>query len=284
MVPSPRFVHTPKLRLLPTVYPRLFQFGPVALPTEGVCLVVGLLLALMLAQAAARRLQIAQETMWNLSMTAVLSALVGAKLVLILESGGAFLHYPLLVLSLSVLRSSSARVGGSLLALMAALLYMRFQRMPLLRTLDAAAPALALGDAFAHLGAFASGAEYGAPTTLPWGVVFHSRWAALWAGTPLGVRLHPAQLYLCGFDLLLCALLWRWLPRQRQTGETLGAGLFLYGLASYGVELLRGDVNFLLLHGALSPQQAMAALMVVAGALLWMERPAPQPHRGIHAV
>jgi len=269
------------------MHPLLFQIGPFTLPTEGACLAVGLLAALALAQAFARRLQIAQEQMWNLSMTAVLAALLGAKLELILSSGRAFLHYPLLVLSLSVLRSPAARWSGFLTGLLAALVYARIQRMPLLRTLDAAAPALALGDAFANLGAFATGAQFGAPTALPWGVVYHSRWAALWAGTPLGVRLHPTQLYLCGVDLLLCALLWRLLTQARQAGETFGAGMFLYGLALYGVELLRGDVSFVLLHGALSLQQGIAVLMVLAGALLWLERPAPQPvhpHRGIHAV
>jgi phosphatidylglycerol:prolipoprotein diacylglycerol transferase len=269
------------------VYPRLLQFGSFTLPTEGACLAVGLLVALILGQAAARRLQIAQETMWNLSMTAVVAALLGAKLTLILSSGRVFLHYPLLVLSLSVLRSPAARWGGLLAAMLAALVALRFQRMPLLRTLDAAAPALALGDAFANLGAFATGAQYGAPTALPWGVIYHSRWAALWAGTPLGVRLHPVQLYLCGLDLLLCALLWWLLLQALRSGEVFGAGLFLYGLALYGVELLRGEVPFVLLHGALSIQQAIAVGMVLTGALLWLERPAPEPRsqaRGIHVV
>jgi len=151
-----------------------------------------------------------------------------------------------------------------------------------LRTLDAAAPALALADVFAKLGAFAAGSNYGAPTALPWGVVYRNPWATYWSGTPLGIRLHPTQLYACLAELFLCAFLLWLLPRQRQEGEAIGAWLFFYGLVRFGIEFFRGDVDSTFFHGMLSMQQGIAIVMVIAGALLWLERSAPHQQEALH--
>ncbi|HUZ04550.1 MAG TPA: prolipoprotein diacylglyceryl transferase family protein [Acidobacteriaceae bacterium] len=271
------------------MYPRLFQFGPITLPTYGACLAIGLVAALFLALYTARRLRIEPESMWNLSMLVVFSALLGSKLLLLVANFRDFLHYPLLMLSLSITQSRSALLDGFILALLAGMMYIRAKKMPWLRTLDAAAPALALGDAFANLGAFAAGSGYGKPTALPWGVVYHSRWAATWSNTPLNIRLHPTQMYLCLVELFLCALLVWMLPRQRQDGEGIGSWLFLYGLALYGIDFFRGDVRYALFGGRLSLQQGIACVLVMAGALLWLERGTSQskgsaPSQGIHVV
>ena len=254
------------------MYPRLFQFGPVTLPTYGACLALGLVAALFLALHNARRLKISPESMWNLSMAMVLCGLVGSKLFLILTNLRDFLSFPLLMLSLPVTQSPLALLGGVALAFVVGYIYLRGKKMPLLATLDALAPALLLADAFANLGAFASGSDYGTPTAHRWGVIYSSHWAAFWSGTPLGIRLQPTQLYLCAVDLLLCALLLWLLPRQRQSGESMGAGLFLSGLAFFGIDFFRGDVSTPLFHGTISLAQAISALMVIVGALLWLER------------
>lgn len=264
------------------MYPRLFQFGPFTLPTYGACLAIGMVAALFLALHTARRLRIDPESMWNLSMLVVFSALLGSKLLLIVANWRDFLRYPLLMLSLSIPQSRSTLLGGFVLALLAGLFYLRAKKMPLLRTLDAAAPALALADVFANLGAFAAGSDYGAPTALPWGVVYRNPWAAYWSGTPLGIRLHPTQLYACLAELFLCAFLLWLLPRQRQDGEAIGAWLFLYGLARFGIEFFRGDVDFTIFHKTLSIQQGITIVMVIAGALLWLERDASHRQESPH--
>lgn len=205
-------------------------------------------------------------------MAMVLSGLVGSKLLLVLTNLRDFFHYPLLMLSLPITQSPRALFGGALLALVIGAVYLRAKKMPPLHTLDALAPAFLLADAFANLGAFASGSNYGTPTAHLWGVIYTNRWAAFWSGTPLGIRLQPTQLYLCAADLLLCALLLWLLPRQRQQGEGIGAGLFLYGLALFGIGFFRGDVPTPLFHATLSVTQGIAVLMVIVGALLWLER------------
>ena len=88
---------------------------------------------------------------------------------------------------------------------------------------------LPLAHAIGRLGCFAAGCCFGKPTALPWGVTFTDPEAARLAGTPLGVPLHPTQLYEAAAEFLNFLLL-VWLGgRQRFGGEILGTYFILYG-------------------------------------------------------
>lgn len=254
------------------MYPRLFQIGPLTLPTYGVFAAIALIAGLMLGMRTAARLGISPDRMWNFGLATIVSAILGSRLLLIFSHWHDFLSYPLLMLSIAIPRTVDSVVTELGLGACAGLLYMTLRRMPWLRTLDAAAPAWALGQAILMLGCFFAGCDYGRPTAMPWGVVFHSRWATMWNGTPLEVKLQPVQLYLCAVELALCLLLLWWLPRRRQAGELAGAYLLLSGGAQFFLDLLRGDNRLLLLHGAVSLTQAIDFGMVIFGGLLLLER------------
>lgn len=255
------------------MYPRLFQFGPLVLPTYGLFAALALVAGLTLAMRTAQRLRVAPDQMWNLGLTAILSAVIGSKLLLIVGHWRDFLSYPLLMLSLSVPQTVDSLLTEMGLGLLAGLLYMTLRRMPWLPALDAAAPAWALGQSIRMLGCFFAGCSYGRPTRAPWGVTFHSKWATLWNNTPLGVRLQPVQLEFCAVDLALALLLLWWLPRRRQPGELAGGWLLLGGLAQYFLDFYRGEERLMILGGAVSLTQAIAFFMVVVGGLLLLERP-----------
>ena len=65
------------------------------------------------------------------------------------------------------------------------------------------APGIALGHVVGRFGCLFAGCCYGKPTTLPWGITFTDPFAADNVGTPLGVPLHPTQLYEAGAELLI---------------------------------------------------------------------------------
>jgi phosphatidylglycerol:prolipoprotein diacylglycerol transferase len=175
------------------------------------------------------------------------------------------------------IRSRGIFSGGILLAICACLGYIFAARLPLRRTLDCLAPAAALGIAFNSLGELAAGSNYGTPTTAPWGVVYKHGLATLWSGTPLGVRLHPVQVYEALLAFALFAFLWFWLPRRKQDGELAGAFLFLYGASLYFLDFLRGDhAHSEIFSGALTISQLLAIVFVLLGAAFWM-RPSPAP-------
>lgn len=254
------------------MYPRLFQIGPLTLPTYGVFAAIALIAGLMLAMRTAARLGISPDSMWNFGLATIVSAVLGSRLLLIFSHWHDFLSYPLVMLSIAIPRTVNSVLTELGLGACAGLLYMTLKRMPWLRTLDAAAPGWALGQAILMLGCFFAGCDYGRPTAMPWGVVFHSRWAAMWNGTPLEVKLQPVQIYVCAVELALCLLLTWWLPRRRQTGELAGAYLMLAGVAQFFLDFYRGENRLLLLHGAVSLTQAIDFGMVIFGGLLLLER------------
>jgi phosphatidylglycerol---prolipoprotein diacylglyceryl transferase len=254
------------------VYPRLFTLGPLSLPTYGLFAAIALIAGLALAMRTAARLRIAPDAMWNLGLITIFTAVLGSKLLLIFGHWHDFISYPLLMLSISLPRTVDYVLTQIGLGLSAGLLYMTMKRMPWLDTFDAAAPAWALGQAILAAGCFFAGCDYGRPTSLPWGVVFHSRWAAQWNGTPLNTRLQPVQLYLCALQAALCFLLLWWLPKRRQPGELAGAWMFVSGLTGYFVDFLRGGDRLMIVSGAVSLTQVISFCLLVIGAFLLIEK------------
>jgi len=92
------------------------------------------------------------------------------------------------------------------------------------------------------------------------------------AGVPLGVRLHPAQLYESFATLVIfCLLLW-WFPRRKQIGNIFLGYVGLYAVARFLLEFTRGDEDRgFVFHHLLSTSQfiALLALAGIAVVLLW---------------
>lgn len=256
------------------MYPLLFHLGRTAIPTYGVFTALALLAALAVLVGAARRGGLPADKAWNLGLTAILAALIGERLLLVAEYLKAFRAHPFWLLGLATISNDWIALGGVAIGAGAVLLYALAEGLPLLRTADAAAPAAAVAFAINRVGAFLGGAGWGTRTALPWGVVYRSEIAWIWYRTPLGMKLHPVQLYDAACSVGILALLW-WMARRGgvRAGEMAGAWLFLYGVARFFVAFFRGDARRMF-GGALTLAQALAVIAVVAGGMLWMAREA----------
>lgn len=146
-------------------------------------------------------------------------------------------------------------------------LIFRRMRVPLATGLDWLAPALALGHGIGRIGCFLAGCCYGKPCDLPWAVTFTDEAARL-AGTPLGVPLHPTQLYESGAEILIAGiLLWKHLRDRGRPGTTFLWYVVLYGSVRFIVEFLRDDPRGTFV-GMPTSQPLAIASAVVAGCLL----------------
>jgi len=248
------------------VHPRLFQFGHIAIPTYGALTALAIVAALAAAMHFARGLELDPNKIWNLSLIATLTTLIGARLLLVVAHFDVFRQHPFWILGLTGFRDHWIAPASVLLGFAAAILYALAEGLPLLRTMDCLAPAVALALAINRMGAFVAGIDYGAPAALPWSVTYTSRIAALWYRTPLGILLHPVQLYDAAVSLAIFGLLSWWLPRRKQDGELAGAGLFLNGLASFFLVFYRGEAS------QFGLSQPIAVVAVLAGAAMWLER------------
>lgn len=258
------------------MHPRLFQFGHIAIPAYGVFAALAIITALGMATYSARHLSLDPNKIWNLSLTGVFTAVLGSRLLLILFHLTDFVTHPFWMLGLLSIRSRGAFYGGLLLAICASVGYIFANRLPLRSTLDSLTPGAALSLAILSTGAFFAGSGYGAPTTATWGVVYTHGLARLWAGTPLGVRLHPVQLYEAAILFLLFGVLTVWLPRRKNEGEMTGVFLFAYGTTIYFLDFYRGNRDFIF-DEAISITQLIGILAALCGAaLLRQQRTTPE--------
>jgi phosphatidylglycerol:prolipoprotein diacylglycerol transferase len=258
------------------VHPVLFHIGAVLIPAYGASAAVGVLLALFLAQRTARVAGLDAGKVWNLCILAVFTALAGSRLLLVALNWADLRLHPSWMLGLAMIHHPLLAGFAALAAALAALLYGRWQGLPLWTTADALAAPLALGLAFEQLGAQLAGSGYGIEArgiAAHWAVTYTHTLAALWSGAPLGVPLHPVQAYAALAFLALSILLLLWLPHRRQSGDLAGLFLLGAGLAVFVTEFWRDpEGRGVLLGGALNGPQAAAAALVVAGGLVLLER------------
>ena len=154
--------------------------------------------------------------------------------------------------------------GGLILAVVVAFWYIARHNMPFWTTCDVFAPGIALGHVTGRLGCFAAGCCYGKATTVPWAVVFTDPAAAANVGTPLGIPLHPTQLYEAGAELLILGVLLAAERRGRGfPGRTFWAYMFLYAVSRFVIEFYRGDPRGTV-FGVLSTSQFISVVLAPA--------------------
>lgn len=259
------------------MYPILFHFGQFVLPSYGVLAALALIATLGVATRRAQRLGLNGVAVWNLVVVVLFTGLVASRLLLAVLNFHDLLAHPAWFLSLAMIHDSFIQMAGAACAVLAGVICARVSRLPLLATLDALAPALTVGHAFLLVGAFLSGAGYGTPTQMPWGVVYTSRLAALWSGTPRFLPLHPVQLYEAGAELLILVVLLAGGARLlRRPGQSFAVWLYLEGLAHFLCEMFRADDGrYPLLNGAVTVTQLLCVAMVVASGLLLLHPTEP---------
>ncbi|HYG98646.1 MAG TPA: prolipoprotein diacylglyceryl transferase [Terriglobales bacterium] len=255
------------------MFPHLFHLGSFSLPTYGFLVATGVLVGLIVAAKMSQWQGLDPEKAWNLGILAVLCAIVGAKILLFINDWDWYASHPEDIFSLSTWQAGGVFYGGLIGAIAVSVWYIRRNNMPVLRTCDAFAPGLALGHAIGRVGCFAAGCCYGEPTSLPWGATFTNPLAHAISGTPLGIPLHPTQLYETAVELTNFFIL-TWLIRHKKfEGQVIGTYLFLYGVARYFLEFLRDDPERgSVLGGIMTGTQLISIVLVLAGGALWVWR------------
>jgi phosphatidylglycerol:prolipoprotein diacylglycerol transferase len=258
------------------VYPELFKLGPLTIYTYGVLLAVSYLVGLKLAMSRAKKRGLDSNRVLDLGIYIIIAALVGAKLLLLVVDFDQYKSSPMDLLSLA--RSGGVFYGGLILAVAVAFWYIARHRMPFWTTCDVFAPGIALGHVTGRLGCFAAGCCYGKPTNVPWAVIFKDPLAAANVGTPLGIPLHPTQLYEAGAELLILVVL---LATERKgrpfPGRTFWAYMFFYAISRYIIEIYRGDPRGVVPFLDISTSQFISLILGPLSLLMlvWLSRTLP---------
>jgi phosphatidylglycerol---prolipoprotein diacylglyceryl transferase len=261
------------------MFPILFHIGKFTIYSYGVLAAAGFLAGLWFAYRRAPRAGLDPNKIWNLVIYGILVSLAVSKIWLILSAWDYYSANPGQIFSIATFQSAGTFYGGLLGALIWTAVYTYLQKMPLLPVLDLCSAPVALGHAIGRLGCFAAGCCYGKPTSLDWGVTFSNPTAEKIGGTPLGVSLHPTQLYEAAAEFLNVGLL-VWLGAKRRVpGQIVGAYFILYGIERGTIEFFRGDPGrTLMFHDRVSLMQLVSVALVLIGGFLWFRvHGAPAP-------
>jgi len=252
------------------MFPKILDLGPLTIHTYGLMLALAFIAGIWLASRNAAKAGLNPDSIWNLGLIIIFSALVGAKLLLFVSDYAYYSENPREIFSLATLRSSGVYYGGLMLALAASAWYLHRAKLPSWKVADITAPGIALGQAIGRIGCLSAGCCYGKPTTMPWGITFTNQYSYENVGVPLNIPLHPTQIYeSVGTFLLFLLLMWR-LKREHFLGQIILEYLMLYAALRFVIEFYRGDDDRgFVLHGLLSTSQFIGIITILVSAVAY---------------
>ncbi len=254
------------------MYPKLITIGDFFLPTYGALVALGFLVALWIAARLAKRSGLNPDAVTSLGVYCALAGLAGAKLLMVALDWDYYSRSPGQIFSVTTLQAGGVFYGGLIAALATAAIYMRRKQLPVLRTLDAFAPGIALGHAIGRIGCFAAGCCWGVACERAWAVTFTDPEAHRLVGVPLNQPLHPTQLYEAAAEGVIFGVLMRAFSVRRREGAVIGLYLILYSTARFLIEFVRHHDQANPFGGPLSATQWMALLLVTVGLYLVRRR------------
>ena len=217
------------------MHPVLFHIGSLKLYTYGLFVALGFMTAVWVSQKNARSRGISAQAVTDIFFVILAAALVGARLLYVGINFEFYAHHPLDMLK--VWNGGLVFFGGFCFAVAATAVYLKVKKFDLWRTADLLSPGIALGHAVGRIGCFFAGCCYGKACDLPWAIKFNDPETL----APMGVFLHPTQLYSVLSNLVLFGIL-VWLQKRKTfDGMVFLSYMLLYSLFRAFIEFFRGD-------------------------------------------
>lgn len=261
--------------------PIAFTLGPFTARWYGLAYVAGFLCAIAIMYVVGKRwkTRFDFDSLCIVLLCAMIGVIVGGRLGYVLfYNFEMYAADPLSILDFS--RGGMSFHGGFVGALIAGIVASRIIKMPFLSLVDLAMIGVPLGLLFGRCANFINGELWGAPTDLPWGVVFGGA-----AGTEAR---HPSQLYEAFFEgIVLFVVLFVLSRKQPPFPQGTYSGVFMlgYGICRFMVEFIREpDVQLGYLWGGwLTMGQVLSLPLILAGiALLIYAWKTKKPQDGPH--
>ncbi|MFH1650482.1 MAG: prolipoprotein diacylglyceryl transferase [Chloroflexota bacterium] len=187
--------------------------------------------------------RLSYDLVLNVSLVGVPSGIIGARLLHVLDNFSYYYQHP------------GEIVGGSGLAIYGAVLgtalgiwiFSRFHRFAYGYLVDIMAPGIILAQAVGRVGCVLNGCCYGLETDLFCGVVYTDPQTF----APIGVAVHPTQIYEIIYDLIIFFVLLKLRGKFRPDGSLFTIYLAFYAVWRFAVDFIReGTPFFLGLHEA----------------------------------
>jgi len=219
----------------PDIDPIALALGPIKIHWYGITYVVGLVTAWLMLRWRAKKnplLGWTKEHIDDVVFFATLGVIIGGRLGSVLFYNlPQYLEHPLDVFK--IWQGGMSFHGGLLGVLVAMIWFARKTNASFVNVIDFIAPVVPIGLGCGRIGNFINGELWGAPSSVPWAMIFPSQYAG-------GIPRHPTQLYEALLEgLLLFIILWFYSAKPRPKMAVSGLFLFAYGVFRFGVEFVR---------------------------------------------
>ncbi len=235
------------------INPVAFTIGSLSIRWYGIMITMAVLvLILWMMRETKRTVGLSAEPVLTGALVAMPSGIIISKLLHIIDNivvaklhpelvltGGVidYTQHPGLIFSSGGLAIYGAVLGGAL----GLWIYSKVSKYPFGHVSDLLAPGIILVQAIGRVGCAINGCCYGTPTSLPWGLV--RAHPANYA--PLGIALHPTEVYEIIYNLIVFGVLLKLRGRLKPDGSLFLLYLSLYSAWRLGIGFQRVGPSFL---------------------------------------
>lgn len=247
----------------------------------GFMLMIAFLTGLYVARKKAPSVNLEPNVVSDISIYAIISALIGARLFFILQNLSAYKNNPLDVFK--IYQGGLVYYGGLIAVVVALLIFTRLKRIPLLKLMDLVVLATSLGLVFGRIGCFLNGCCYGKLSNLPWAVRFprtvdkggfidgspvflhHYEQGLVKLTDAYSLHVHPTQLYSSLLNLGIFFILYAFFKRRKWDGQVTMLFLPLYAAIRFCIEILRADNPRIFFGLTISQTISVVVIIIISG-------------------
>lgn len=248
----------------------------------GVIVMAGVVVGSLIVERELKRRGENSDRIWDALIWVLPAGIVGARLWYVFNAylGGNASYFENPSSILRVWEGGLHIFGGFLFGAIALLLYLRLNKLDPWLFLDAAGPAVLVGQGIGRIANFINQELYGPPTKLPWGIPISAehrlaQYQDLNLFPVETTRFHPTFAYELLWNFAMAGLL-LWLSRryekQIKPGTIFAGWLLAAGIGRLWLELFFRPDQPKISGWGISYSAIFAALMAISGAVLVMAR------------
>lgn len=255
--------------------PMIFQIGAFGVSWLSFFIFVGVAAAVLLVVWWAPRQDIDRDSVYTVAVWAIISGIVGAKIVHVIDYWDVYIQNPMQIVS----RSGIAIYGALLFGFLGGVgyiwvrkllgriyggemwpwfkklvgqgvrdgylkgtMYAKFKDLSIGHLADVTAPALLIAQTIGRIGCAMEGDHPSTRTDLPWGVVYSHPDSLSYQHPQLGLLPgHPVVVYEMIWNMVVLAIIWKLRGRLSPPGMLFALYLMLYSLGRFFLQFLRLD-------------------------------------------
>ena len=248
-----------------------FSIGGVHIYWYGVCIAVGLCLALVFAFRHSIEFGVDPDGMVDVILIGVVLGIASARAYYVAMAP---FKYQSIWEMIAIRDGGLAIYGGIIGGFLFGGLACKWRKVPVLPMFDLTAMGFLIGQGCGRWGNFFNQEAFGCNTTLPWGMFSETTRAYLMGSTVTaqsGVTIdpnlpvHPTFLYESIWCFVGFILLFRYIKKRKFNGDIALRYMIWYGAGRFWIEALRTDSLMLVPSIGLRASQLVAGIAVVVG-------------------